>query len=125
MKDIWYISNSGSVGETSTFQKWKLLFHFRTGKITVRNLLNGPDEMYNKGRVFAHTTVYPGSRIGLHMHKGDSETYYILSGTGRYNDNGSIVDVHPGDVYFCEDGESHFIEATNEPIEMIALILYH
>jgi len=49
-----------------------------TGKITVRNLLNGPDEMYN-----------------------------ILSGTGRYNDNGSIVDVHPGDVYFCEDGESH------------------
>ena len=50
-----------------------------TGKITVRNLLNGPDEMYNKGRVFAHTTVYPESRIGLHMHKGDSETYYILS----------------------------------------------
>lgn len=96
-----------------------------TGKITVRNLLNGPDEMYNKGHVFAHTTVYPGSRIGLHMHKGDSETYYILSGTGRYNDNGSIVDVHPGDVYFCEDGESHSIEATNEPIEMIALILYH
>ena len=96
-----------------------------TGKITVRNLLNGPDEMYNKGRVFAHTTVYPGSRIGLHMHKGASETYYILSGTGRYNDNGSIVDVHPGDVYFCEDGESHSIEATNEPIEMIALILYH
>lgn len=59
------------------------------------------------------------------MHKGDSETYYILSRTGRYNDNGSIVDVHLGDVYFCEDGESHSIEATNEPIEMIALILYH
>lgn len=61
----------------------------------------------------------------LCKHKGDSETYYILSGTGRYNDNGSIVDVHPGDVYFCEDGESHSIEATNEPIEMVALILYH
>ena len=95
------------------------------GAIFVRSILNGPDETYQKARLFAHTTVYPESRIGLHMHKGDSETYYILSGTGRYNDNGSIVDVHPGDVHFCEDGESHSIEATNEPIEMIVLILYH
>lgn len=95
------------------------------GEITVRSLLNGPEEMYNKGRVFAHTTVYAGSRIGLHKHEGDAETYYILSGAGKYNDNGTIVDVHPGDVYFCGDGESHGIEAIGENIEMIALILYH
>ena len=63
------------------------------GEITVRSLLNGPDEMENKGRVFGHTTVYPGSKIGLHTHKGDAETYYILSGSGKYNDNGTIVDV--------------------------------
>ena len=50
------------------------------GEITVRSLLNGPEEMENKGRVFGHTTVYPGSKIGLHTHKGDAETYYILSG---------------------------------------------
>ena len=30
-----------------------------TGEIMVRSLLNGPDELYHKGRVFAHTTVYP------------------------------------------------------------------
>ena len=96
-----------------------------TGKIRVENLLNGPEEMYEKGRVFCHTTVFPKSRIGLHEHKGDAETYYILSGTGKYNDNGNIIDVQPGDVYFCGDGESHSIEAFDEPIEMIALILYH
>ena len=96
-----------------------------SGEITVRNLLNGPEEMYNKGRVFAHTTVYAGSKIGLHQHTGDAETYYILSGAGKYNDNGTIVDVHPGDVYYCGDGESHSIEAIDEDIEMIALILYH
>ena len=56
------------------------------GEITVRSLLNGPEEMENKGRVFGHTTVYPGSKIGLHTHKGDAETYYILSGSGKYND---------------------------------------
>ena len=78
------------------------------GEITVRSLLNGPEEMENKGRVFGHTTVYPGSKIGLHTHKGD----------------GTIVDVQPGDVYYCGDGECHSIEAIGEPIEMIALILY-
>ena len=48
----------------------------------------------------------------------------ILSGSGKYNDNGTIVDVQPGDVYYCGDGECHSIEAIGEPIEMIALILY-
>ena len=61
-----------------------------TGEIMVRSLLNGPDELYHKGRVFAHTTVYPGSAIGYHVHTDESETYYILKGTARYNDNGTI-----------------------------------
>ena len=59
-----------------------------TGEILVRSLLNGEDEMYKAGRVFGHTTVYPGSAIGYHIHNGESETYYILSGTAKYNDNG-------------------------------------
>lgn len=95
------------------------------GEITVRSLLNGPEEMSRKGRVFAHTTVYPGSAIGYHVHRGDSETYYILSGTGRYNDNGNIVTVTAGDVTYTAPGEGHGIECVgDEPIEMIALILY-
>ena len=94
------------------------------GEITVRNLLNGPEEMEQKGRVFCHTTVHPGSEIGLHTHKGDAETYYILSGHGTYNDNGKITDVQPGDVYYCGEGQCHSIKAIDEPIEMIALILY-
>ncbi len=96
------------------------------GEITVRNLLNGPDEMGGKGRVFGHTTVYPGSAIGYHVHQGDSETYYILSGTGKYNDNGVITTVEAGDVTYTGPGEGHGIEAVgDEPVEMIALILYN
>ena len=97
-----------------------------TGEITVRDILNGPEELYEKGRVFAHTTVYPGSGLGYHVHDNESETYYIISGTGTFNDNGKLVEIGPGDVTFTGDGEGHSIEATNgEPIEMIALILYH
>lgn len=96
-----------------------------TGEILVRSLLNGPEEMYQTGRVFGHTTVYPGSEIGYHVHQDESETYYILSGTGTYNDNGTIKTVKAGDVTFCGAGEGHGIAAVgNEPIEMIALILY-
>ena len=96
-----------------------------TGEIMVRSLLNGPDELYRKGRVFAHTTVYPGSTIGYHVHTGESETYYILKGTARYNDNGTITTLSPGDVAHTPPGEGHGIEAAGpEPVEMIALILY-
>lgn len=96
-----------------------------TGEILVRDLLNGPDEMYQKGRVFVHTTVYPGSGMGYHVHTKESETYYILSGQGLFNDNGTISPVGPGDVTFTGAGEGHSIEAVGEhPVEMIALILY-
>lgn len=95
------------------------------GEIKVRSLLNAPDEMYGKGRVFAHTTVYPGAAIGYHIHQNESETYYILAGEAKYNDNGAIVKVKAGDVTFAGDGEGHGIEAIgDQPVEMIALILY-
>ena len=80
------------------------------GEITVRELLDGPDQMYGKGRVFAHTTVYPGSELGYHVHQ---------------DDNGVMREVKAGDVTFTGAGEGHGLANTgDEPIEMIALILY-
>ena len=99
-------------------------FHGK-GEILVRSLLNGPEEMYEAGRVFGHTTVFPGAAIGYHVHEHESETYYILSGTARFNDNGTVRTVTAGDVTFTGAGQGHGIEAVgNEPVEMIALILY-
>lgn len=96
-----------------------------SGEITVRSLLNGPEEMSHKGRVFGHTTVWPGGQIGYHVHTGDSETYYILSGHGLYNDNGTEQEIGPGDVAYCAPGEGHGLRCLgDEPVEMIALILY-
>ncbi len=94
-----------------------------TGEILVRDLLNCPEEFYNNGRVFGHTTVFPGSTIGYHVHKGEAEAYYILSGKASYNDNGTIVEIGAGDVTLCPDGEGHGITCIGtEPVEMIALI---
>jgi mannose-6-phosphate isomerase-like protein (cupin superfamily) len=96
------------------------------GEITVRDILDGPEEMYQKGRVFCHTTVHPGSGIGYHVHNKESETYYIMSGHGTFNDNGVSREVGPGDVLFTGDQEGHSLKATHgENLEIIALILYH
>ena len=95
------------------------------GFITVRNLINSPEELNGKGRVFAHTTVLPGNGIGFHVHHGDSEIYYVVSGKGEYNDNGEIRLIEAGDVTFCPAETGHGVLCVgDEPLELIALILY-
>lgn len=95
------------------------------GYITVRNLVNSDEELNNKGRCFAHTTVNPGSGIGYHVHNGDTEIYYVVSGCAEYNDNGTISMIEAGDVTITPSGTGHGIKNTgSEPLEIIALILY-
>ena len=95
------------------------------GFITVRSLIENPEELNDKGRVFAHTTVAPHSGIGYHVHNGDTEIYYVLSGSARYNDNGVWTTIEKGDVTFTPSGTGHGIENdSDEPVDIIALIIY-
>ena len=95
------------------------------GEVVFQHILNGAEEMYGKGRVFAHTVLEPGCEIGWHIHHGDGETYYILKGHGTYNDNGTVIEVGPGDVTFTDSGEGHaLLNSGEEDLEAIALILY-
>lgn len=96
------------------------------GTISCKEFSKIPEELYGKGRFFGHTIIDAGSEIGYHVHENESETYYILSGRGIFNDNGTLLEVGPGDVTFTGDGEGHGLRAGNEgPVELIALILYH
>ncbi len=95
------------------------------GAVENHKILNGPEDMFGKGRLFNHGILNPGCEVGWHIHHGDCETYYILKGRGEYSDNGTIVEVGPGDVTFVGDGEGHAMRCiSDEPLEMIALILY-
>ena len=95
------------------------------GDITVRHLLNGPEEMYDKGHVFAHSTLEPGCAIGYHVHENEAEIYYFYSGKGELNDNGTITTVSAGDVSCTWAGEGHGLKNIgDEPLEFIALIIY-
>ena len=101
--------------------------HMRDGDGTVQltHFITGPEELEDKGRLFAKITLNPGCSIGYHVHEKDAELFYILKGTATYSDNGTIVTLHPGDVAICETGHGHSIaNQGTEDLEFIALIVY-
>ena len=101
--------------------------HMRDGNGTVQltNFGASPEELNNKGRLFAKLTLNPGCSIGYHIHDKDEEIFYILKGTAEYSDNGVIKTVTAGDVTICPVGEGHGIaNNSDETVEFIAVILY-
>ena len=83
------------------------------------------DEFTDAGRLFNVVTFPPKSSIGYHVHTGETETYMVLSGKGKYNDNGTEVIVEAGDVTFCSSGEGHGLENIgDEDLVVVALILF-
>ena len=94
------------------------------GEINVTRLLE-MEQLQGKGRLFAHSKIRPASSIGLHQHNGDFEVFYILSGEGIVDDNGTKAPVKAGDVILTGNGESHSLENTGSSnLEYIALVLY-
>ncbi|KJS88176.1 MAG: cupin [Peptococcaceae bacterium BICA1-8] len=97
------------------------------GAVEMVHLLEADKNEFNgKGRLFARNTLKPGASIGFHQHEGDAEAYYILSGEGTVNDNGTIKVVQTGDVVYTSHGESHSFENTGTTdLEFMALILFN
>lgn len=93
------------------------------GEVHMKELLQ-PEQFCGRGRLFNHMVLAPGCSIGYHEHNGESETFYILSGTARYNDNGAEVTLEPGDCAHTASGQGHSIaNAGDVPLEFIALIV--
>lgn len=89
----------------------------------VKRLLN-EEQMDGKIGLFGEVTIFPNEALAFHEHHGETETYYILSGTGEYDDNGVKIPAKPGDTFFCKDGDGHGIRCTSaEPLVFMALII--
>lgn len=87
-------------------------------------LLLSQTELGEHCRLFNEVRLHPGHSIGMHPHDGESETYYILSGSGTYSDNDEEYRVSAGDVLYCGDGSTHGIANTgDDDLVFIALIL--
>ena len=93
------------------------------GHVIIKHIL-GDKEMHGNCRMYAEVTLEPGCSLGYHEHHGESETYYILSGQGNYDDDGRIRRVKAGDVTFTPDGHGHGLtNSGNEDLVFMALII--
>ena len=93
------------------------------GNIIIHHLAD-KTEMHDKARLFARITIKPGCSIGFHVHEREMETYYIMSGTAVYDDNGTQTELSAGDVTITPAGQGHAIaNQGSEDLELIALIV--
>ena len=93
------------------------------GYILKEALLTGED-LGQHCRMFSRVTIPAGCELGYHEHHGESETYYILSGEGEYDDNGTKRIVKAGDVTHTPDGCGHALANTGDTdLVFMALII--
>lgn len=93
------------------------------GKAIIKSLID-KEVMLNNARMFSQVTLKKGCSVGYHEHHNETEVYYILSGKGSYNDNGTIREIKAGDVTVTPNNQGHGIENTGEEdLVFIALIL--
>ncbi len=95
------------------------------GCVKLTTLLS-PGEYQGKARMVARITIGPGCSIGPHVHEGEEEIFYILSGAADFDDNGTVQRLNPGDVCLTVGGERHSIaNAGSETLELLATILLY
>ena len=93
------------------------------GHVIIEHLL-GEAELDGKCGLSAKVTIEPGCTLGFHEHHGETETYYILSGEGSYNDGEKSFPVKTGDVTFCPDNSGHALDNTGDTdLVFMALII--
>ena len=93
-----------------------------SGTIHIQKLLS-PAELDGKCAMYARVTIPPHASMGVHKHEGNTETYHILSGRARYNDNGTEIVIGPGTTTFCADGEVHAIANASDTEELVFMAL--
>ena len=94
------------------------------GKTHLTHLLDGSTQ--KNARLFAEITLNPGCSIGYHQHDSETEYYFILSGTGIVNDNGTEIQVKQGDSVITGNGAGHSIKNSGSvPLVLLAVIVTH
>ena len=60
-----------------------------------------------KIKQFSYVEINEGQEVPFHVHNGNAENYYIISGKGLYNDNGTKTEVGAGVITFTPSGCGH------------------
>lgn len=90
------------------------------------NRIVSNNELFGKGSMFAHVRLEKDATVEWHIHTGEVEYYYILSGEGIYTDTDKTEHVvKKGDVCTINPNDGHAIRNEKDIVlEFIALIIY-
>jgi mannose-6-phosphate isomerase-like protein (cupin superfamily) len=96
-----------------------------TGDVEIVHVFK-KEELKGKARLFARFILKNKCSIGFHTHDNEEEIYYIISGTGTVEDNGTTYEITAGDAILTGNGEGHSISNhQDEPLEVLAVILLY
>ncbi len=91
------------------------------GEVHCRDYLQGT-EIDLPFKAFGLNEMQPGATIPEHRHPDDAEFYFIVAGRGIGCHNGRRFAVGPGDGWFCQAGETHGIENTEVPGQVLSFV---
>ena len=93
------------------------------GAVYIEKILD--EELADKCGLYAKVTIPAGSVLGYHEHHGIGESYFVLSGSAIYDDNGVKRTIGPGDQTWTPDGSGHGVDNSKgaEDIVFMALIV--
>lgn len=92
------------------------------GDIKLLHLAEGANLI--NSRLLSYVTISPGSSIGNHEHKNETEYYIILNGEGVVVDDGVEKRVGKGDLVITRNGATHSIRNSGVvDLELIAAII--
>lgn len=95
--------------------------HGGQGTADLRYLVEGG--ALGRCRMLADMVLEPGASVGFHRHVGESEYYLFLEGRGEADDDGTRVEVGPGDVLVTAHGQGHaLVNPGPAPLRFLVLI---
>lgn len=99
--------------------------HMRGGEgIIALQAAFSPRDHASPVRLFSRITIPAGGSIGYHIHEQEAEFFYVLSGEGMMDDNGTPAAIAAGDATVTRDGEGHGVVNTGSgPLELPAVIV--
>lgn len=80
-----------------------------------------PDSRFHQA---SRVELDPGSIVGEHVHPGNEEIYWILSGSGVFRDDGIETPANPGDMLLTLKGHRHGLRNTgSERLVFLAVVV--
>lgn len=97
--------------------------NFKGGKQYVTKIPSIEEGEFSEyANVIGKLVLRPGATIGYHEHKGDGEVMTILSGEGKYIEDGKEYMLSTGDVTICNEGHMHSMENASETEDLVIFV---